>query len=258
VGGLNIATDNLGHIFTTGSIDKTGIFGNDTLISPGYRDCYLAKYSVDGNLNWVTTTNSSISASGSSVASSSDGTVYLSGVFHGTALFGNTMLTSSAMDMFLARYAADGNNIGVRQYSTGGINGLALDGSNNICLTGNFSGTLNIGSNTFVSYGGSDLFAAKCSPIINGIEPLNAGPNQLLIYANPNSGVCNITIPEDFKNEKSLTLTIFNTQGKVIQNDLVEITSDKISLDIQAQATGMYNVIMTNGKKNYTGKIILK
>jgi len=36
------------------------------------------------------------------------------------------------------------------------------------------------------------------------------------------------------------------------------VNEDRISLNIQGQAAGMYDVILTNGKKNYTGKVVVK
>jgi hypothetical protein len=257
----SMTTDHFSNIFITGQYAKTGVFGNDTLIQPGdYGDCFIAKYDLNGNLTWVINTKSSCEASGEAISTDSDGSIYIGGYFYGALHFGDIILTSSptANDMFLAKYSTDGNNIGVRQYSNGAIYGVALDTSNNVFFTGRFNDTLNIGPTTFVARGQGDLFVAKCSPILGGIEPLNANSNQLLIYANPNSGICNITIPEDFKHEKSLTLTIFDSQGKVIQKGPVEIAEEKIFLDIQSQATGLYNVILTNGKKNYSGKIIFK
>ncbi|MCX6248572.1 MAG: T9SS type A sorting domain-containing protein [Bacteroidetes bacterium] len=257
----SMTTDHLNNIFITGQYTKTGVFGYDTLLQIGnYGDCFIAKYDLNGNLSWVTNTKSSWMAWGWAITSSSDGSIYVAGYFHGTLHFGDIVLTSSptANDMFLAKYATDGNNIGVRQYSDGAIYGVAVDGSDNVCFTGDFNGTLTIGNNTFTSRGQSDLFVAKCSPILSGVEPLKKNSNELLIYANPTTGICNITIPEDFKNEKSLTLKLFDSQGKVIQKVPVIITEGKITFDIRAQATGMYNVILSNGKKSYTGKIIFK
>lgn len=259
--GSSFATDTLNNIYISGFYQGKGVFGNDTLIPPGDGgDCFLAKYNSLGNLIWVTSTQSSSMAWGQAVAYSSDAGVYLSGYFHGTIHVGDIILVSSptSNDMFLAKYSTDGNNIGVRQYHSGAIYGVALDGSKSVCFTGDFNDTLTIGPNTFVSRGQGDLFVAKCSPILGGVKSLSAESNQLLIYANPTTGICNITIPEDFKNEKSLSLTIINSQGKVIQKVPVEITEERISLNIQAQAAGMYNVILTNGKKSYTGKIVFK
>ena len=115
---------------------------------------------------------------------------------------------------------------------------------------------MDIGPNTFTSYGDNDIFVAKCSPILLGVEPRIKPSEQLVIYANPNEGKCTITLPEEFMNENNLTLSIFNSQGKLIQKVPIENFEGKISLNIQSEAKGMYNVILTNGRKNYSGKII--
>ncbi|OFY33045.1 MAG: hypothetical protein A2X01_08850 [Bacteroidetes bacterium GWF2_35_48] len=80
----------------------------------------------------------------------------------------------------------------------------------------------------------------------------------LTIYANPNTGKCDIAIPEEFRNEKNLILKIYDLQGKEIQQAKIEMFENKIKLNIEAEAKGVYNVILTNGKKNYSGKIIFE
>ena len=247
------------NIYITGMFWGKGIFGNDTLVAPGQSsDCFLAKYDSSGNLVWVTSTQSSYSAQGWSIACSHDESVYIGGRFHGIAHFGNTTLTSSPTsdDMFLAKYSSDGINIGARQYYYGDIYGIAVDASNNVCITGDFFDTLSIGPNTFTQMGWGDLFVAKCSAITGIEEPIQTKSSELLIYANPTSGTCNITIPEDFKNEKNLILLIYDSNGKLIQQVPVKLNEEIISFDIKAQANGIYSALLTNGKKNYTGKII--
>ena len=102
------------------------------------------------------------------------------------------------------------------------------------------------------------MFVAKCGPIMGGVEPMAPLSDQLLIYANPNEGICTIDVPEDFRHETSLILTIYNNQGKLIQKVPVILDGDRVTLNISAEAAGMYQVILTNGKKNYTGKIVFK
>jgi len=64
-------------------------------------------------------------------------------------------------------------------------------------------------------------------------------------------------IPYEFIPEKQITLLLFDSQGRLIQQAPVDNKTDgKIKLNIEAQAKGMYNVILSNGKKSYSGKII--
>jgi hypothetical protein len=258
--GGGFSSDSSGNIYITGMYSYKGIFGNDTLIAPANNngDCFLAKYNSSGNLIWVTNTQSSYSAEGWGIACSHDGSVYIGGNFHGTTHFGTTTLTSSPTsdDIFLAKYSSDGNNIGARQYYDGDINGIAVDASNNVCITGDFFDTLSIGPNTFTQKGQGDLFVAKCSSITGILESPQKSTNELVIYANPTSGTCNITIPEDFKHENNLTLLIYDANGKLIQQVSVKLNEEIVTFDIKAQANGIYSALLTNGKKNYTGKII--
>jgi hypothetical protein len=191
------------------------------------------------------------------MTSDSNGGIYLSGTFAGSIQFGNDLLIAgSGSDMFLASYSSDGDCNGVRQYTKGFIGSLEIDNTGDVILAGSFENTLTIGPNTFTSYGQDDLFVAKCSAITGIEEKPKPKQPQLFIYANPTSGKCNITLPGDFRNEKNLLLQIFDSQGKVIQKIPIEVSDEKISVDISEEAKGIYFVILSNGKKNYSGTII--
>jgi len=158
--------------------------------------------------------------------------------------------------MFLARYASDGSNIGVKRYGEGYVGGIAVDPEENVLFTGTFRDTLTLGENTFISHGTDDFFIAKSAPLIGGDETQQHKSDNLFIYANPTTGICNITIPEGFQHETDLSLFIYDNNGKLIQSIPVHFDQDKISFNIQAEAKGLYNAVLTNGKKYYTGKII--
>ena len=135
-----------------------------------------------------------------------------------------------------------------------------IDQAGDPYVVGNFVDSVSIGQNSFPNFGlyGKDLFVAKCGKI-NGInEKKSSIKNQLLIYANPNEGKCSIVLPDEFRHEQHLTLSIYNNQGKLIQQTPVEIVEDRVSMNISAEASGMYNVILSNGKKSYSGKVVVK
>ena len=115
-----------------------------------------------------------------------------------------------------------------------------------------------IGQNNYYSHGSSDFIFAKCSAITGTGETKSTIQNQLLIYANPTIGKCNITIPDDFLNEKHLSLKVFDSQGKLVQQVPVEKAEGKIKLNFEAQAKGIYNALLSNGKKSYSGKILVR
>ena len=82
--------------------------------------------------------------------------------------------------------------------------------------------------------------------------------NQLIIYANPTTGKCNINVPDEFLNEPNLTLSIFDNSGKLIQQQKLEMIENKIKLDLDAEAKGIYTALLSNGKKSYSGKIVFE
>ena len=135
--------------------------------------------------------------------------------------------------------------------------GVTQDNNGNAYVCGNFSNTITIGSNTYTSYGDKDIFIAKLDELV-GIGDTRQANNQLIIYANPNQGKCNITVPDEFINETYLQLTIFDNFGKIIQQNTVEMTNGKIKLNLEAEAKGMYHVTLGNWKKSYSGKIVFE
>jgi len=262
--GVKMSADGAGNTYVTGRMTYSGTFDCDTLVSTSLsgEDCYLAKYSPNGTCFWARNINPTDMARGSAVKSNHSGSsIYLSGNYRGNVLLGTTHLVSGYSqygDIFLACYSSNGECRGGGGYYEGGITSITLDQNENVCISGTFENSISIGPNTFLSRGGNDMFAAKCFPITGIIQPKPESSNTLLIYANPNTGQCRVTIPEEFNHEKTLILEIYDQTGRLIQKASLNIIGDSIELDISAQAKGMYNAILSNGKKYYSGKIIFE
>ncbi|MBL0341675.1 MAG: T9SS type A sorting domain-containing protein [Bacteroidetes bacterium] len=91
-----------------------------------------------------------------------------------------------------------------------------------------------------------------------GIEEGKLSNNQLNIYANPNDGTCFIQIPDDLVNDKNVTLSIYDASGKLIQQQLLQSNDEKLEINIEKRAKGVYPVVLSNLKKSYNGKIIFE
>ena len=103
------------------------------------------------------------------------------------------------------------------------------------------------------------MFVAKCDAITNIPNNQRASnSNQLFIYANPNKGICYITVPDDLKNQNDLILRIYAANGKLIQQQPVQMQQEKIIINIEAEAKGIYNVTLGNKDKMYAGKIVFE
>jgi hypothetical protein len=96
--------------------------------------------------------------------------------------------------------------------------------------------------------------------MITGIQKktLKNDGNSIVIYANPNKGSFRVIVPEDFINEKSLLLNIYDNTGKLIKNQYLQITDDRPSVDIYGVKPGQYSITVSNGKKIYYGKMIVE
>ncbi|MCX6303785.1 MAG: T9SS type A sorting domain-containing protein [Bacteroidetes bacterium] len=255
----NIAIDNASNIYYTGCFRDTISFpGNLVTTWPGRKDMFLVKLDKNGIVKWVNQTHASV-AEGLDVISDDQGNSYTTGYFKGGGSFGNFYIPSiSNKDMFLARYDSAGVCRGVINFADGNGDGLSQDVDGNPSFMFLFGSTTTVGQSTFSSYGSSDFIFAKCSAITGTGETKSMIQNQLLIYANPTTGKCNITIPDDFLNEKHLSLKVFDSQGKLLQQVPVEKTEGKIKLNLEARGKGIYNAILSNGKRSYSGKIVVR
>jgi hypothetical protein len=172
--------------------------------------------------------------------------------------------SSMKTEMYLVGYDENGNCIGVAQAPTDGISeplkggtSVAVDPEGYCIVAGQFKNTTWFGEDTLTSMGERDIFLAKYGPFYGlGTDDRKTEYN-LHIYANPNTGTCNISIPTEFINEKNLTLQIFDQLGKLVQQAPVVIINGNIRLDIEARATGVYNAVLSNGIKSYSGRIIV-
>jgi len=264
--GISFDVDNQNNIYFTGYFEDSASFGNVTIYHnpPTWSDFFIAKLNSIGNAIWVEQSNSSggnIGTTAVALKSDGDGNVYITGTFSGNANFGNFNITSSTnADMFVARYNTNGVCLGVRNFGTATGGRFVTDNNENIIIGGKFINTVIIGSQSLTSTNNlfSDIFIAKSDGITSIPEAERSANNQLIIYANPNAGKCNITIPNEFQHEKKLSLSIFANNGKLIQQIPVEMNESKIKLNLQTEPKGIYTVTLTNGKKNYYGKIVFE
>jgi beta-propeller uncharacterized protein DUF5122 len=88
----------------------------------GQGDVFVAKYLANGNLLWAKRAGGTQDEHGQGVSCFADGSCVVTGYFSGTATFGagepsQTVLTAAgvAPDSFVARYAADGSLVWVKQ-----------------------------------------------------------------------------------------------------------------------------------------------
>ncbi|MBL0046935.1 MAG: hypothetical protein IPP32_02395 [Bacteroidetes bacterium] len=155
--GRSIAHDASGNVYVLGDfkalVDFDPNAGIYNLLSGGIQDAFVAKYDPSGNFIWakqVGGSDGSSSLNAMAITLDGLGNLYFCGRFNGTIDFdpGAAVYNLSAVgnsDIFICKLDNGGNFIWAK--SIGGVSdegayALALDASDNICLNGFFSGTV--------------------------------------------------------------------------------------------------------------------
>jgi len=109
--GWGVAVDASGNAYITGGFHGTATFGSTTLISEGSRDVFVAKLNTNGAWQWAVRAGGTDIDDGTGVAVDTDGNVYITGLFYGTATFGGTTLISYGVgDVFVSKFGSGGVN----------------------------------------------------------------------------------------------------------------------------------------------------
>lgn len=174
-----IAVDGEGNSYITGEIERTVNFGSVTFTGNGSNDVFLAKYNTNGDLQFAKKVGGSSTSDRGLGISQGNGSIYITGNFHGTARFSSTILTTSGgTDIFIAKYTTAGDFQWIKKAGgSGNDEGYAVsnDSDGNAYVTGYFSGTANFSGTSISSKGGNDIFIAKYNSTGSLLWVKNAG-----------------------------------------------------------------------------------
>lgn len=232
--GRSIAADGNGNSYVAGIFGGTVDFdpgaGTANLTSIDVSDIFVAKYDSAGNYLWAFQIGGT-SGSEPLIAVDGGGNVVVTSGFTGTVDFdpgvGAVNLTSPPWGAsFVARYTPTGNYVwAFPLQGAGGVSvaAIAIDGSNNIVITGNFSYSVDFdpgpgnGSLNASNAGDASIFFAKYSAagayiwafVINGGSGVKNAGNQAHIHSLAIDGNNNIYVTGSFN-----CIINFNPSGK--------------------------------------------
>jgi hypothetical protein len=166
------AVDPAGNVALTGYFYSTLSFGGATLPSTGGgADIFLAKLSASGGHVWSKSfgTPDAYGEVGEGVAIDGAGNVVLTGEIIRNVDFGGGALIPPTVtyDPFVAKFSAGGVHQWSKRFSAAWDdhgNAVAVDGANNIIVTGDLSESEDFGGGLLLSPGGSDGFLVKFTP----------------------------------------------------------------------------------------------
>ena len=174
-----VAIDGNDNVYVTGSYYGTVDFDPglevDEHISYGHTfDIFLSKFDSNGEFQWALTWGGPFLDGGYGVASDGGGNIYVTGCFDGNVDFNPGQetveyISNGERDVFLCKFDSNGefqwactwggasNDVGYN---------VAVDGNDNVYVTGNYSGTVDfdpgLGVDEHISYGNiSDVFLSK-------------------------------------------------------------------------------------------------
>jgi hypothetical protein len=178
--GYGIDTDANGNYYVTGNSNGPTVFGTDTLTPFGGQDIFVVKYNSQGKVVWANTAGSTANIEfGRDIGVDDMGNSFVTGLFYGTASFGNLSLTSSgAGNGFVVKYDSAGQVVWATKLgSSGSSDGFSIepDGMGNCYVTGIFEGTATFGSFTLTSAGNRDVFVAKLNASGQVLWAISAG-----------------------------------------------------------------------------------
>lgn len=163
----DLAVDNDGNIYATGTFSGTLTIDGQSVVSAGSTDFYVVKMTPDGSVVWLKSGGSSDVEQANAIAVDANANVYVAGLSNDyTSFDGNDFPSRGAKDGFLLKLDSDGNYVYVRtlgSYQDDNALDVAVDGANNVVVTGHFSFALQIGPTAFFqsARGGDDAFLVK-------------------------------------------------------------------------------------------------
>ena len=161
-GGNSISLDAFGNVLTTGNFYGQGDFDPDSLVIYNVSTTngigmgvFISKLDTSGNFVWAKAIGGGYS-NGRSIAVGTIGNIYTTGSFQGGADFdpgsGTYYLNSGiSQSVFISNLDSLGNFVWAKSFGSDSYgNSIAVDDSENVYTTGNFSGTVDFDPGTDV------------------------------------------------------------------------------------------------------------
>jgi hypothetical protein len=166
--GLAVAVDGSGNVTAAGVLYQTSNFGGSSLATAGGSDVWVARFSSAGAHVWSRRAGGTGEDWVYGVAVDVSGNASITGYSAAAADFGGgSVAGAGGKDIIVAQYSSTGGHVWSRRVGGSGNDvgrDIAVDGSGNVVVTGNFaSSSVNFGSGTLSNAGGADIFLVKYS-----------------------------------------------------------------------------------------------
>lgn len=163
--GTGVAIDHQNNVIVVGNFVGNADFGGGVLKSAGSNDVFIAKYGADGTFQWAKRFGSTYEDWVASVAIDKSNNILIAGYFEGSTNFGGLGITNQGgQDVFVAKYGPDGVHLWSKGFGdTGNEEAItvAVDGLDNVIVSGTFDSSVSFGGTKLTTNGGKDTFLLK-------------------------------------------------------------------------------------------------
>jgi len=167
--GTAIETDGNDNVIIAGTFNDSAHFGeSDTLVSFGYRDAFLAKYSEHGNLNWIMAIGGPFADRAKALAIDNSNNIIYGGTFNQSTTIGySTISGGSGRNILIAKFSENGIIKWTKSFhgiDTNEINSIRTDTVDNIYIAGSFLRALSLEDTTLQTNTRTEAFVLKLNP----------------------------------------------------------------------------------------------
>ncbi len=228
------------NIYLTGDFKGAANFDGISVQSNGEQDVFISKYDPNGIAVFTISVGDENRDEAFDIDYSTNDELFIVGRFQDSLIFDDEILQSNgAWDIFTARYDINGNFIQAENYGGDGntyfddrVWGIDVSPNNSVAITGNFSGEMNLGTDTLIANGQHDLYIVKwkIEEIIDTETSEIVSP-KLHLFPNPTNN--NISISTD--NYSKVRVDITTIDGKLLNshyffnNELIQISLPDLS-----------------------------
>ncbi|MCB9183091.1 MAG: T9SS type A sorting domain-containing protein [Flavobacteriales bacterium] len=264
-GPQSMGMDANGRVYCVGSFLDTAVFGEEILTSQtDHGKAYLSKYLTTGEPVLARGYEGTDDFGFLALDVDAEGKVAATGYLRGGIEFGGSLLAAStSQDMFVAVMDSVGNGGGMAHVGVG-LGGSIRWSEGGMVVCGVFPGSLTptgsitIGSETFASHGYEDVFLAKHGALTSVPQSMALEETGLGIYANPNRGSFRLRLPSALAHETELLLRIYDGTGRQVAEQLLSMNEERPQLDVWDVGPGFYMVTVSNGKRTYSGSMVVE
>lgn len=256
------------------STAAVGMFKNDLFLpgdtlhgEPGESSWFVAMIDAAGDIEWGIPVQSEGTQWITDAKRDANGDIYIYGSYSGDITIGTSVFEDASMPTgFCARISPAGACEAFWRFAPVQIGyGSVLPTNHGFYLSTEYDSTMVLGTTTVPHttdvFGYANMLVARFDSLsgFSNVPSAMVLDGELLIYANPNNGLCTIDLPDAIVPGSAIYLRIYGNTGQLVQEVPVQLTAQgTVRLDIQAQAKGIYLVELVQGRQRYSGRIVFE